>query len=252
MITIKTMYELYNTTLNLEIDVIEKEISKIQVIRHRIKTYFSQLPDIDKDFLKELFLGTVVPSDDTSTNNIIFFNKQLTVYNEVTVIYKKKRKEIDTLRAKKIKKSIYYYIIVRFNTLLVEELIYNNYKFITKFIGNFAVIKNMNKKKIVDWVQSNINKKAILDKGQKLYYKKEAEEAKTKGEEYTGVEWLTYLDEEVGLFFNWQLLNYHFIRIPNMNNFTFEPYKGDTSPVKMLMEHKRDLGQDYIINNFNT
>lgn len=247
MITNKIIYELSQKELTEKIEIVSKEISNLLKVQNKLVEWFKY-----RDILVD---GTALPIKvEIEIQNIKLYNVQATHYNNVIVTLKSKEEYRTRLLGYKIPKKIFLFILRRFNQLLYQELIHNAYVFKDATLGKLLVIVNKNKKNAINWGESTKNKKVLLDKGEIPFTKEGEDLAKAKGEEYKGKQWLEYLPT-YSLFFNWELENSNFIRLPNMKNFEFRPIRGlpktgVTSPVNLLSETRKELTDQELLTKY--
>lgn len=246
MITSKTMYQLHNSELEIKITDINNQI---QSLKEYLSKYKKTINYYNTTILEsDLFSGTyeiLNPKNNIEkyiSINLIAYNKTLKNLNEKTQI----KKELEEY---KIKETIFCYILRRFNTLLYKEILYNNYIFKNLFLGGFSVICAKNTKNVIDWKKSNENKNKILEQGLTPFLKKDKELAEQQNLEYKGVNWIEYITD-YRLFYNWELENAQFIRIPNIKNFTFIPLRGKKSAVQELTILTNSLTEEERINKY--
>ncbi len=251
MITIKTIFQLHKVELDLKIEEIDKEIETTLVTLEALKKFLLlNKKDISLSIDNKILIsGKCNLLVEPLTNLEKYFNIKLAGYNQIYNIYENKLKVKEQLIKQQIKSPVFFYILQRFNELLFLELVHSAYQFKDLFVGGFYVIVNKNKKPVINWGISIKNKNKLLEEGKIPYTKQSEQEAKENGIEYKGEPWLSYLSD-YSLFYQWDLLNTQFIRIPNIKNFTFVPYRGKLSPVKELARFRQEHTDEELINHF--
>jgi hypothetical protein len=244
------MYELHEVKFNIELDIINKELKLLERNKKKLLSYFKLISLPDNVNFENIELGKEKVIDNPTSSYEIFYNAKLKDYNSSCIIYNNKIEVKNLILQHKIKPVIFNYILNRFNELLSEEIIYYKYKFKDLFLGGLLLISNKSPRPSINWKISLDNKKKLIEEGKIPYLKNDAEVAKQNNQEYNGIKWL---HEFTGfsLFFQWELENKQFIRLPNIKNFTFEPYRGSNSPVSKLTEYKNTLTEAQLT-NFNT
>ena len=79
------------------------------------------------------------------------------------------------------------------------------------------------------------------------FLKKEAELYAKEGKEYKGEQWRIFLSS-FNFFINWKKNSEHYLRLPNIQNYEFIPYRGVNSPVSKLTEYRKTYSEEQISN----
>ena len=252
LINNKLMYDLFELDRNKQILALQRQIKSIQVTREKCLSYFDNhnLPvDVDLVVLKE-GKETLIPNPTTAAEHV--YNIKLKAFNESHAIYTNKFQAKKELQDHKIPFNVFCFILKRCNELLIKNIIWKGYVFNNLFLGKIDIFYNKSIKPSIDWGTSMKNKQKLLQENKVPYLKKDAEEAKLKGIEYNGIDWLAYI-KEGNLFFQWTLELAQYTRLPNLRNFTFIPFKdnGDgKSPCAELKRFKNTLNEEQLL-NFN-
>lgn len=253
MITIKTMFELHTVELKLKIEAAEKELVPIKNLKQDLEKYLIDNKNTSsiKAPIEEVLSGTYGQIIPIRNSFDAYFNIKLRDYNHIHSIYTRKVNTLQALERQKINKVVFNYIIKRFNVLLYKEMVHKAYQFKDLFLGEFFVHISNNKKATINWGVSLQNKAKLLEEGKIPYTKAGEQEAKDRGEEYKGEQWLDYLPEK-SLFYQWLRTSATYIRLPNIKNFVFRPYRGINSPVKELALYRNAYTDEELINHFKT
>lgn len=242
------MYDLYNLELQSKIDEVQKDLNDLEVLKNKLASYFRN-NEVKVIPITKLEEGNLDVIENPQTSKQKLFNINVKHYNNCMTLYKNKVQQKKIFNKSKIKKQIFLFILKRFNELLVQKLIYSSYKFKHLYIGGFSVICNKNKNNVIDWGKSIKNKEKLLKAGEVPYTKEGEAKALEANQDYNGKQWLEYLPD-YSLFFQWDLANGNFIRIPNIKNFTFVPLRGNTSPVAELSSYRKTLTDEECINKY--
>lgn len=249
MITAETIYKLNNVKVNLEIESLQKEISKYRKLNKDIETFI----DCNKSKLGEvvnkqqLLLGeeqtikTPINAIEELTNI-----KLKTHYSNVCII-KNKELKIQELTKQKLTVNIFIFTLRTLNILIVKALIEKGYTFTDYFIGTINIVSYRNNKKKIDWGKSLKNRDAIIEAGNIPYYKAEFE---AQGESYKGVKWLEYYKGR-DLWFDWKYDLLPAALISNVRNYVFIPFRGQNGSVAKLIQYKKSLTDEQFNNRFN-
>lgn len=253
MITIKTMYEIHTVKQKVELEALDIEITNISVPYNKLVNYFKHnVPNLIAcpSSLEDILNNKGVAYSFPISNIEKYYNLQLTNYNKIYPLYTNKAEERQKIKGYKMKAVVFAYILKRFNELLVEEIVYNSYKFFSLYIGGLYSFCNKNKKS-VDWGNSIKNKQALIKEGKIPYNKADEDQAIKEGKVYEGVEWLVY-QPEYSLFYKWEVESTQFIRIPNIANFLMQPYRGVKSSVQILSDYRKTLSEEQMTNLYKT
>lgn len=253
MITSKTMYDLYEANLKEGKVILESEIHNLSIPYNKLVSYFrNNVPNIPavSSTLEEILnnKGEEIPFPVSVTEK--YYNLQLKTFKSLYILYHNKKEQEKIIKNQKIPYKVFVFVIRRFNQLLVEELVYNSYKFTHLFIGTLSVFCNKNKNSI-NWGESTKNKQRLLIEGKVPYIKEDAELAVKNNIPYEGVPWIVK-QAEYGLFYKWAISPAQSIRINNIHNFSMIPYRGVNSAVQVLNDYKNTLSTEDLANLYNT
>ena len=253
MITIKTMYDLYKVDKDLQLDNLSKEIKSLREPYDKLLTYFKNntLKFYFKFSIEDVLDGTQLPVEIPLSSTDKYFNIQLRHFNTIKSQYSNKQEEEKRILNDRVSSKIFFFIIQRFNILLVQAMIKESYSFYHLFLGKFTIIINKSPRKIVNWGSSLKRKQTLLDNNAIPYCKKDADLAKENGEDYKGIEWLDHLSD-YNFYFRWIVSGAQYLRIPNIRMFSFIPYRGDKSPTAYITEYRNTYTEDELINLYNT
>lgn len=203
MIKTRLMWELYTffyTRKKEKADKTYKEVSnRLNNIKHLIVPYkniinkYLSVKFKDLKYLKLTEINKItyphyeVIEDSKIVNfkSILFYIDKYVKLKYELLSAEKKVKEIETYL---ISHTIFNYVINRFNTLIITEIVKNNFRLrVNGIFGIIQIVKNENSRLRINWGESNKNKKKIIKEGKILYYKKD-----DTGKDYKGVPWLVY------------------------------------------------------------
>lgn len=244
MITINSMYDLYCIENKTEIENINKELKILEDTINNIKDYFKETIE-DTIFLEKILQGKEKPIIINKKEDK-FFNIQLITYNNIYYRYNNKINKLKELENKLLSFIIYKYIIKRFNQLLVDAIIEQSYIFSNLFIGKLYIITGNNRKLVPDWVKSNKNKNKLIEEGKIPFCKKDYQDCVSKNIPYNGIKWLEYIDS-FGILFKWKITSLQFVRLANIVNYTFLPYRSKNGTVKKLNIVKNKYTKEELI-----
>lgn len=246
------MFELHELENQLELEDVNKDILYIKPYYDKLISYFkdSHIISIPFDY-EDLIEGKQASIINPSTNVEKYFNVQLKNFNDIRRSYQSKTSLKERLSNNKIKWKVFFFILTRFNTLLIEAIIKEGYVFKDFYIGKLGKVLAKNSKPIVDWSTSFKNKKAIEDAGGIPYYKEGFERAKLNKEEYKGVKWLVHLSA-YHYYYKWTLKSAHLGKLPEIKEFSFIPYRGDNSATSRLVEYRNTFTEQELINKYNS
>lgn len=253
MITTKTIHEIHNAKLDTLISEVEEELSLLVPTRTLYRDYFNTNREkyklrIDYEILNK---GEHKPIEFPLDNSDKYFNIQLKNFNEHTLLYFNKQKEIQKLQKQKINESVFVFILRRFNTLLAEAIVKDGYHFFSLYIGKLKVKIVERKKPEINWGESMKARDKLIEQNLVPFIKEDARVANETNKEYNGIKWLVYLPD-IATYFDWELETAQYIRIPNMRNFNFVPVRGLQSPVVLLRRFEETLTQEELYNKYNT
>lgn len=243
------MYEINDVKRGIELDSINKELLSLEKSYNTLLIYFKRkdLPIIVD--MEKLLQGKQEEIIEPLNNIDKYFNLQLNNFNRILPIYINKQKKQEELNKAQIPFVEYKYILRRFNELLTDAILYEAYEFYELFLGKLTVIATTSKRQVIDWGISTRNKNKLIEEGKIPYLKADAEKAKEQGIEYHGVKWIDYL-KGIRLYYDWELKNVQFIRIPNIKDFSFIPYNGNGSAIVKLTTLRKSLTDEELINKY--
>lgn len=261
MITINTIHDLHKVEIDLEVEQLSKEIKELQPLYFSSLAYFKSVED-------KLSIPISIEKIKNNTQSLIphkvfdnvklpllaseqFFNLKLQNFIKINKEYRYKLERRELLLKSKLPKNIVSYIIERFNELLMEEIIYNKYQFYHNTIGRVVLHLHKNKQVPINWGESLKKKKELQEQNKIPFLKKEEEECIKKGIEYKGEKWLTHLSP-YSFYINWIKGSEHYLKLPNIQNYSFIPYRGTNSPVSKLSEYRKKYSEEEIINLYYT
>jgi hypothetical protein len=247
------MYDLYRVDKDLQLTNLNKEIKDLRESYDRLLAYFKNntLKFYFNFNIEDVLAGTQQLVEIPLSSTDKYFNIQLNHFNIIRAQYNSKQDEKIRILNDTVNSKIFFFIIQRFNELLVQAMIKEAYSFYHLFIGKFTIIINKSPRKIINWGKSLKRKQALLNNNEVPYCKKDADSAKEDGEDYKGVEWLSYLSS-YNFYFSWIVCGAQYLRIPNIRMFSFIPYRGDKSPTAYLTTHRNTYTEDQLINLYNT
>lgn len=250
MITIDTMYNLHHVEIDLQIKNLSNEIKEQEKIRRiSIKFFTDNASKITTCTLEEILEGKGKPMVEFQVFNKLY-NIHLKNYNSYIHSYKAKLEAKEELEKSIIKESIFKYVLKRFNTLIMDEIIYNAYFFSAFPVGYFYINKQVTKKKTIDWGSSDRAKAEILEKGQIPYIKADAEQAEKEGKEYKGVPWIKYLPP-IRFYIFWVNNEHKEIKSNNVRAFTFDPSRSKGGVVKRFFDYIRGKSIEELTLKYN-
>lgn len=141
------------------------------------------------------------------------------------------RNELKKLSVKaKLKTSEFNFITNTFFELAATEIIEKGARFsFGKRAGTIKIIPSRKSRTSVDFNATRLKKKEIIAKSLKPYNKEEHEKAILAGEEYNGVKYLVYRDNQRCAFLNWNMST---CSLEHKEGYTFTPAKGSPSSGK--------------------
>jgi hypothetical protein len=255
MITINTVYDLHKVEIDLEVEQLSKDIKDLQPLYFNSLVYFKSvehklsipisIEDIKNNkqpFIPHaVFEKTVLPLLASEK----YFNLKLNNFMQINKEYRYKLRRKEELMKSKLPKNVVSFIITRFNELLVEEILYNKYEFYHNTVGRLKLHLHKNKIPVVNWGISLRNKKKLEEKGRIPFIKADETLALKEGKEYKGEHWLSYCSL-YSFYLNWSKGAEHFIKIPNIGNYSFVPYRGVNSPVSKINDYRKTYSEEAI------
>lgn len=253
MITTKTIYELHDVEITLKLKEIEDRLKVIIKIRTKILIWLKYNTKIrNMVFNKDKYLNNEIALISLPINSIEkYYNLQLSQFTSFNKEIKDLEEKKENILKLKIDENTFTNILGKFNSKVVDAIINEDYKFNHVFIGTLKKHISKRSKPFVDWSKSNKNKEKLLQENKIPAYKKDRLEAEEKGLEYKGEEWLEYLSP-YNFYFDWVLTYAQTIRIFNIKNFKFIPYRGENSSTMKLHNYRNTFTEDQLINQYNT
>lgn len=250
MIEINLMYEIYINHLNVKLtSYLNKSIEAdkhknsfknlLESYKNTINTYLNISYN---DLLKEININNIIYPTYKIYNNGKELNFNIVkLYIEKYIYYNNKYNnyynKYNTIKNKIISLKIYKEIILKFNSKIINKIIYKNYHFnFYSFFGAISIIQNKNERKRVNWGISNKNKKELLKKGEIPYIKEDAEK---QGEKYKGKKWLVY-HPSIDFFLHWHTKWIAKKLNPYLKDYKYIPARGKNSIVSKLQDIKEN------------
>ena len=196
MIKVKTMYDLYNTSLLYQI---EDKKKFIQLQTKKVEEYLTKMNEVASILSMYINYSDALNGKCKSlpdevlaknTTEIKYANMVLKHYYELRQPIEIATSEIRQLKKQQISYSIYKEIISLHNKKVAKYLVDTGKTYENKYLGTLKLVYRENTNAVVNWNESNKNKKELIEKGLIPYKKEDEEKALANGEVYNGVKWL--------------------------------------------------------------
>lgn len=286
MITRRTTYNSYVRYVKRNIKIITNKLSyynsRLNVANNKLEIYTSTLErnsiefytiykinvkDIDKESNKINYVNRVtmnnsakhlvseLSSIDTSSGiHTLMLMKGMTenyytIQKEIKNITRQLYLLNDKLdffnRYKDISSNVFYYIISKCNKYYSDALLNGDTIQLGHHLGFIKVVPKKTKPKI-NWYESKQYKERLIQEGKVPYNKNDAIKAKNNGEEYNGVRWFIYYENETQHYINWYAYSH---KLPNKDSYSFKPARYNHAN-KTISEIKDEIDTPKDLDNY--
>lgn len=253
MLKVNNIYEIYIRFSVNKIEELKKqnEVYKnnLLILNNKIKKYETVLEkycrtDVDtvlafnnKSHIKNVYFPNYPIYDKGNKINFKALKLYITKYIEYNHIFTKNTQLIKKYKKEIISKRVFVAIIKKFNSKIVDKIVYNNLNFtINKLFGTIGIYKVVSKRQRINWGQSTKNKNKLLEQGKIPYIKADAE----NNPNYKGEQWIVYRSP-LDFFIQWRRNTLSQQLNPMLADYSFIPARGNNSFVSRLGEFKKDV-----------
>lgn len=249
------MYDLYVMYLSKNIQHLEEQgRTQHNLIEAQLKALADAKPFIEHYVNYNDLLNGKIKELPTEFSNVIinFKFNNITVknyyfmFNQLMDIEKK----IQNFKKQKITYSLYRKVLSHHNRLALSYCFETGKPFTNKYFGTLDLrYKSPSQVSTrVNWVESKKKAKEITERGGKLYYIKEAEEAAAKGEPYEAENWIVHGFDTGFLFWKWSVSVLVGTEIKKEGfNYKFIPARGNYGSVNIIAQALKNPNHDYSI-----